>query len=183
MAVLCLLTNTPWPWPTPAGAASARGGVPPPLERSDERSGGGVAQRRSAQAQRGRLGCLLSRARDTHSPQQAWLPCISVKRRDCFGRCSSGGRCGQGTGRAEVDGAETFVDTGRLCRTNGSSTSGFRAGLLACSLRNAGHPPTVRPFFAHRRALRREVPGIGLRLLVAGRRLQPLQPHQLQHAG
>src|ERR1700744_301540 len=28
MAVLCLLTNTPWPWPTPAGAASARGGVP-----------------------------------------------------------------------------------------------------------------------------------------------------------
>jgi hypothetical protein len=30
MAVLCLLTNTPWPWPTPAGAASARGGVPDP---------------------------------------------------------------------------------------------------------------------------------------------------------
>src|ERR1700679_3312579 len=28
MAVLCLLTNTPWPWPTPAGAASARGGGP-----------------------------------------------------------------------------------------------------------------------------------------------------------
>src|SRR5258705_4489685 len=28
MAVLCLLTNTPWPWPTPAGAASARGGFP-----------------------------------------------------------------------------------------------------------------------------------------------------------
>jgi hypothetical protein len=26
MAVLCLLTNTPWPWPTPAEAASARGG-------------------------------------------------------------------------------------------------------------------------------------------------------------
>src|SRR4051794_28744427 len=23
MAVLCLLTNTPWPWPTPARAASA----------------------------------------------------------------------------------------------------------------------------------------------------------------
>src|ERR1700733_11062193 len=28
MAVLCLLTNTPWPWPTPAEAASARGGFP-----------------------------------------------------------------------------------------------------------------------------------------------------------
>src|ERR1700691_3427054 len=55
----------------------------PPLERSDQRSGGGVAQRRSAQAQRGRLGCLLSRARDG-VPQQAWFPCISVKRRDCF---------------------------------------------------------------------------------------------------
>jgi hypothetical protein len=29
---------------------------------------------RSAQAQRGRLGCLLSRARDG-VPQEAWLPC------------------------------------------------------------------------------------------------------------
>src|SRR5258705_8692852 len=28
MALLCLLTNTPWPWPTPAGAASARGEFP-----------------------------------------------------------------------------------------------------------------------------------------------------------
>src|ERR1700733_672623 len=28
MAMLCLLTNTPWPWPTPAEAASARGGFP-----------------------------------------------------------------------------------------------------------------------------------------------------------
>jgi hypothetical protein len=55
----------------------------PPLERSDERSGGGVAQRRSAQAKRGRLGCLLSRVRDG-VPRQAWLPYISVKRRDCF---------------------------------------------------------------------------------------------------
>src|SRR5476649_2255699 len=26
MAVLCLLTNTPWPWPTPSRAASARCG-------------------------------------------------------------------------------------------------------------------------------------------------------------
>src|SRR5260370_36419614 len=63
MALLCLLTNTPWPWPTTAGAASARGGVAA-LGTERERSGGGVAQRRSAQAKRGRLGCLLSRARD-----------------------------------------------------------------------------------------------------------------------
>jgi hypothetical protein len=34
-------------------------------------------------------GCLLSRARDG-VPQQAWFPCISVKRGDSFGRCSSG---------------------------------------------------------------------------------------------
>src|SRR6202035_2970605 len=73
MALLCLLTNTPWPWPTPAGAASARGGFPT-LGTERERSGGGVAQRRSAQAKRGRLGCLLSRARDG-VPQEAWLPC------------------------------------------------------------------------------------------------------------
>src|SRR5271156_593448 len=75
MAVLCLPTNTPWPWPTPAGAASARGGFPT-LGTERERSGGGVAQRRSAQAQRGRLGCLLSRARDG-VPQEAWLPCFA----------------------------------------------------------------------------------------------------------
>src|SRR5277367_983514 len=55
----------------------------PPLERSDERSGGGVAQRRSAQAKRGRLGCLLSHDRDG-VPQQAWFPGISGKRKDCF---------------------------------------------------------------------------------------------------
>jgi hypothetical protein len=35
MAVLCLLTNTPWPWPTPAEAASARGGL-----ASDEQPSG-----------------------------------------------------------------------------------------------------------------------------------------------
>jgi hypothetical protein len=68
----------------------------PPLERSGSRVEGRSAAE-SAQAQRGRLGCLLSRAREG-VPQQAWLPCISVKRRDCFGRCSSGGRCGQEQG-------------------------------------------------------------------------------------
>src|SRR5271156_752524 len=44
MAVLCLLTNTPWPWPTPAGAASARGGVSPTLAEERKRNGKGGPQ-------------------------------------------------------------------------------------------------------------------------------------------
>src|ERR1700722_7148791 len=79
MAVLCLLTNTPWPWPTPAGAASARGGFPT-LGTERERSGGGVAQRRSAQAQRGRLGCLL-RAPGTESPSVLGT-CVTKQTKD-----------------------------------------------------------------------------------------------------
>jgi hypothetical protein len=47
----------------------------PPLERSDQRSVGGVAQRRSAQAKRGRPGCLFSRFGFLASA-------ISVKRRE-----------------------------------------------------------------------------------------------------
>src|SRR3979490_1118017 len=93
MAVLCLLTNTPWPWPTPAEAASARGGFPT-LGTERERSGGGVAQRRSAQAQRGRLGCLLSRAREG-VPQEAWFPCFARSAERRFRICSWGGRCGR----------------------------------------------------------------------------------------
>src|SRR5258708_6454257 len=69
-------------------------------ERSAE--GRCVAQRRSAQAKRGRLGCLLSRARDG-VPQPAWFPCINVRRRGCFGRCSSGGRCGQEQGQRSME--------------------------------------------------------------------------------
>src|SRR5580704_4868838 len=45
------------------GVASARGGVSPPLKRSDSESGKGEAQRRSAQAKRGRLGKPLAGAR------------------------------------------------------------------------------------------------------------------------
>src|ERR1700750_1755404 len=82
MALLCLLTNTPWPWPTPAGAASARGGFPT-LGTERERSGGGVAQRRSAQAKRGRLGCLL-RAPGTESLRKAWLTCFARSAERCF---------------------------------------------------------------------------------------------------
>jgi hypothetical protein len=85
MAVLCLLTNTPWPWPTPAGAASARGGFP----TRNEVEGG---SRRSAQAQRGRLGCLLSRARDG-VPQEGLVTLLCAERRKML--CSSGGRCGR----------------------------------------------------------------------------------------
>src|ERR1700729_2968700 len=88
MALLCLLTNTPWPWPTPAGAASARGGFPT-LGTERERSGGGGAQRRSAQAKRGRLGCLLSRARDG-VPQQAWFPWFCAERMNALGEGVAG---------------------------------------------------------------------------------------------
>src|SRR5579871_5516116 len=83
MALLCLLTNTPWPWPTPAGAASARGGVSPPLERSGsgvegaERSGG--LHKRSAED----WGASC-RAPGTESLRKAWLRCICAERRRCF---------------------------------------------------------------------------------------------------
>src|SRR5882757_2718416 len=70
MAVLCLLTNTPWPWPTPAGAASARGGVPHP-ERSGGRPQAGLHKRsaedwgascaRQGRSPSGRLGFLALR--------------------------------------------------------------------------------------------------------------------------
>jgi hypothetical protein len=56
-----------------------------------QEEGGGVAQRRSAQAQRGRLGIASYRAPGTET-QQAWFPCISVNRRGCFARCSLGRR-------------------------------------------------------------------------------------------
>src|SRR6202040_2543293 len=70
MAVLCLLTNTPWPWPTPAGAASARGGVHHP-ERSGGRPQAGLHKRsaedwgascaRQGRSPSGRLGFLAVR--------------------------------------------------------------------------------------------------------------------------
>jgi hypothetical protein len=93
MALLCLLTNTPWPWPTPAGAASARGGVPHP-ERSGGRPQAGLHQRsaedwgascaRQGRSPSGRLGFLALRG----AQESIW-----------------GGRCGrerpaeEGTGR------------------------------------------------------------------------------------
>src|SRR5277367_285387 len=93
MAVLCLLTNTPWPWPTPAGAASARGGVSPTLAEERKRNGkggpkaglhkrGGVPDRRSLPdgvVSAEDWGNLLSRARDG-VPQEACLPCTARQR-------------------------------------------------------------------------------------------------------
>src|ERR1700692_305299 len=69
---LCLLVPLLWQWHVTympnatwrrRGVASARGGVSPPLKRSDSESGKGAAQRRSAQAKRGRLGKPLAGAR------------------------------------------------------------------------------------------------------------------------
>ena len=47
--------------------------------------------------------------------------------------------------------------------------AGFCAVRFACLLRNAGHPPSVQPFFGRRQVLRLEALGTGLRLLAAGR--------------
>jgi hypothetical protein len=51
-------------------------------ERSAEWRGRSAAEVCTSEARK-IGGCLLSRARDG-VPQQAWLPCISVKGRDCF---------------------------------------------------------------------------------------------------
>src|SRR5271170_6390043 len=94
MAVLCLLTNTPWPWPTPAGAASARGGVSPTLAEKRKRNGKG-GRRPVCTSEPGSSagafpagvvsaedwGNLLSRARDG-VPQGACLPCTARQRHD-----------------------------------------------------------------------------------------------------
>src|ERR1700692_1213710 len=70
-------------------------------ERSAEWRGRSAAEVCTSEARK--IGdCLLSRARDG-VPQQAWLPCISVKRRDCFFwvPASRGGRCPPGTARRD----------------------------------------------------------------------------------
>ena len=71
MAVLCLLTNTPWPWPTPARAASARGGVSP---TRNEMEGG----RRPVctSAARKTAGHPL-RAPGAELLRKVWLPCLA----------------------------------------------------------------------------------------------------------
>src|SRR5258708_93244 len=54
------------PWPTPAMGSKCKRWGAPPLERKRSWTGKGGAQRRSAQAKRGRLGCLL-RARGSRA--------------------------------------------------------------------------------------------------------------------
>jgi hypothetical protein len=92
MAVLCLLTNTPWPWPTPAGAASARGGVPHP-ERSGGRPQAGL-HKRSAE------DWGASCARQGRSPSAGLF---SLALRGAH-ECIWGGRCGKERPAEEVVG-------------------------------------------------------------------------------
>src|SRR6202522_3993618 len=97
MAVLCLLTNTPWPWPTPAGAASARGGVPHP-----ERSGGRPQARlhkRSAEDWGASCG------RQGRSPSAGLLSLALRAAHECFwgGRCGKERPAEEGVGRRQLD--------------------------------------------------------------------------------
>ncbi len=103
MAVLCLLTNTPWPWPTPAGAASA-----------------GCAEtwpRRPAEGRRKRIpGAArsvfhqLARARDG-VPQQVWLPRLARQRRIAL-RC----RCCLFWGLPTLHASKLVMEMAQLCK-------------------------------------------------------------------
>jgi hypothetical protein len=92
MAVLCLLTNTPWPWPTPAGAASARGGVPHP-ERSGGRPQAGL-HKRSAED----WGASCARQGRSPSGRLGFLACFGWSAGDALA-LFLGERCGQERGR------------------------------------------------------------------------------------
>jgi hypothetical protein len=91
MAVLCLLTNTPWPWPTPAEAASARGGFPTL----------GTQWRGRNEAE-----VCTSEARKIRAPLSAGL--VSLALRGAH-ECTWGGRCAkerpaeEGIGRRQRD--------------------------------------------------------------------------------
>ena len=78
MAVLCLLTNTPWPWPTPAEAASARGGFPT-LET--EWRGRSEAEVCTSEARKIRVP--LARARGGAS-QEGLVSLLGAERMDCY---------------------------------------------------------------------------------------------------
>jgi hypothetical protein len=56
-----------------------------------ERSGEGGAKRRSAQAKRGRLGCLL-RAPEAEPLRKAWLPCFARSAGEAFRVGVAGGK-------------------------------------------------------------------------------------------
>jgi hypothetical protein len=79
MAVLCLLTNTPWPWPTPAEAASARGGFP---TLGTERRGRSEAEVCTSEARKIRVP--LARARGGAS-QEGLVTLLCAERRSAIG--------------------------------------------------------------------------------------------------
>ena len=68
-----------------------------------KRSGEGGAKRRSAQAKRGRLGCLL-RAPEAEPLRKVWFPCWarSAGDRTSLLLLQWGRRCGQERGRFET---------------------------------------------------------------------------------
>src|SRR5271163_2884502 len=86
---VCLQTRL-GPGPRQQGRQVQEAGFPPGTKWR-------AAAGRSAQAQRGRLGCLLSRARDG-VPQQAWFPWLFAERmNDCI--CFRGRALREGTAR------------------------------------------------------------------------------------
>src|SRR5258705_3727422 len=83
MALLCLLTNTPWPWPTPAGAASARGGVPHPWNGAiAEWRGRSVAEVCTSEARKIRVPLV---ARQGRSPSGGLVTLLCAERRRALG--------------------------------------------------------------------------------------------------
>src|SRR5258708_9138249 len=99
----------------------------PTLETERSAEWRGVAQRRSAQAKRGRLGCLLLRARYIH-PSAGLVSLHQRETQKLLWQLFFGRTLRTGTGRAEVDGAETFVGHWPTCRResgqNDSATNG-----------------------------------------------------------
>src|SRR5271155_4302738 len=96
MAVLCLLTNTPWPWPTPAGAASARGGVPHPWNGAVAEWRGRSAAEVCTSAER-KIGVPLV-ARQGRSPSGGLVTLLCAERRRSHFVVEvalRGGRCGR----------------------------------------------------------------------------------------
>src|SRR5258708_6454256 len=115
MAVLCLLTNTPWPWPTPAGAASARGGVPHPWNGAI--SGGEVRSAAEVCTSEARKIGVPLVARQGRSPSAGLVSLHQRETQRLLWQMFFGWALRAGTGAA-VDGAQTFVDTSRPSGTD-----------------------------------------------------------------
>src|ERR1700674_4562852 len=103
MAVLCLSQTRLGPGPRQQGRQVQEEAFPTlGTERSAEWRGRSAAEVCTSEG-REIGGCLLARARDG-GPQQAWLPYISLKRRDGFFwvPASRGGRCPPEKARRDV---------------------------------------------------------------------------------